>query len=40
MKTLVVATLAFIVIAVAPTANADPLSKPLRRGCRWRNEFI
>jgi hypothetical protein len=40
MKTLVVATLALIAIAVAPTANADRLSKPLRRGCRWRNEFV
>jgi hypothetical protein len=29
-----------IAIALAPTANADPLSKPLRRGCRWRNEFM
>jgi hypothetical protein len=40
MKTLVAATRAFIAIAVALTANADTSSKSLRRGCRWRNEFV
>jgi hypothetical protein len=40
MKTLVVATPALIAIAVAPAANADSSSKPLRRGCRWRSEFV